>query len=156
MGNVLVVCRLCRGIRISASSRPRKLMHLGQTHVWQMSGPWWFALPTKSAVPTARNIKATNANLSSSFRLSFCCTSCTTVHSLPVHSLILTMKFFAVFTILAAAIVAVCASHAETNAVRFARGLPPLPPHRRATPVASAFFILCLGDVLLNIPLSSG
>nr|AHZ18303.1 hydrophobin 7 [Tricholoma vaccinum] len=48
------------------------------------------------------------------------------------------MKFFAVFTILAAAIVAVCASHAETNAVRFARGLPPLPPHRRATPVAMA------------------
>jgi hypothetical protein len=46
------------------------------------------------------------------------------------------MKFFSVFTILAATIVAACASHVETNAARFARGLPPLPPHRRSTPVA--------------------
>jgi len=48
------------------------------------------------------------------------------------------MKFFTVFAILAAVIVAACASHAETNAVRLARGLPPLPPHRRSTPVAAA------------------
>jgi hypothetical protein len=46
------------------------------------------------------------------------------------------MKFFSVFAILAAAIVATCASHVETNAVRLARGLPPLPPHRRSTAVA--------------------
>jgi hypothetical protein len=50
------------------------------------------------------------------------------------------MKLFSLFAILAASILAVCATHLETNAARFARGLPPLPPHRRSTPVAGPSF----------------
>jgi hypothetical protein len=45
------------------------------------------------------------------------------------------MKFTAVLAVLASA-VAVYARSSETNAERFARGLPPLPPARRGTPVA--------------------
>ncbi|KAF8241131.1 fungal hydrophobin [Tricholoma matsutake] len=49
------------------------------------------------------------------------------------------MKFFSVFAILATAILGVCATpEGETNASRFARGLPPLPPRRRSTHVAAA------------------
>ncbi|KAG6865218.1 hypothetical protein C0991_004341 [Blastosporella zonata] len=48
------------------------------------------------------------------------------------------MKFTTVFTVLAAAAAASASafSGAETNADRMARGLPPLPPNRRATGVA--------------------
>jgi hypothetical protein len=45
------------------------------------------------------------------------------------------MKFTTVLAVLASAI-AVYAQPSETNADRFARGLPPLPPARRGTPVA--------------------
>lgn len=66
------------------------------------------------------------------------------------------MKLFSVFTILAAAIVTVCATHAETNAARFARGLPPLPPQRRSTPVDGLLYhasrIYCTDDFVIQLP----
>ncbi|KAF5384258.1 hypothetical protein D9615_003437 [Tricholomella constricta] len=48
------------------------------------------------------------------------------------------MKFTAVFAVAAAAAASVGAVPAETNANRLARGLTPLPPVRRATPVGAA------------------
>jgi len=56
------------------------------------------------------------------------------------------MKFTTVFAVLAGA----TAVYAETNAERFARGLPPLPPARRATSVAGEFHLVL--QVLLFIP----
>jgi len=46
------------------------------------------------------------------------------------------MKFIAALISIAAAVTAVTARPSETNAGRLARGLPPLPPVRRASPVA--------------------
>jgi hypothetical protein len=46
------------------------------------------------------------------------------------------MKLFSIFAVIAAAVTVVCASNVETNAARFARGLPPLPPRNLYTPVA--------------------
>ncbi|KAG5716913.1 hypothetical protein E4T56_gene8521 [Termitomyces sp. T112] len=48
------------------------------------------------------------------------------------------MKFNNIFATLAVAAVSVSAAPGETNAHRMARGLPPLPPVRRATPVGFA------------------
>ncbi|KAJ3511805.1 hypothetical protein NLJ89_g3886 [Agrocybe chaxingu] len=48
------------------------------------------------------------------------------------------MKFTTVFVALTATAATVCARLSETNAQRFQRGLPPLPPSRRATGVAAA------------------
>ncbi|RDB17186.1 Hydrophobin-1 [Hypsizygus marmoreus] len=48
------------------------------------------------------------------------------------------MKFTTIFAIVAAAAVSVGAVPSETNANRLARGLTPLPPVRRGTPVGSA------------------
>jgi len=48
------------------------------------------------------------------------------------------MKFATVTAVLAAAVASVSAAAHETNAHRMARGLPPLPPMRRGTPVAAA------------------
>lgn len=49
------------------------------------------------------------------------------------------MKFTTVIALLAAGAASVESKPSpETNANRFARGLPPLPPSRRATPVAGA------------------
>lgn len=45
------------------------------------------------------------------------------------------MKFTTIFAVLAAAAATVGAAPAETNGDRLARGLPPLPPARRATHV---------------------
>lgn len=56
------------------------------------------------------------------------------------------MKFFAAFTVLAAAVATVGAAAIESNAQRMARGLPPRAPARRATPVFSKilfFIIVC-------------
>ena len=56
------------------------------------------------------------------------------------------MKFTTVIAVLAgAAAVSALPSTAETNAQRLARGLPPLPPARRGTPVAGELNpLLCL------------
>jgi hypothetical protein len=43
------------------------------------------------------------------------------------------MKFATVFTFLTLSAASVYAAHYETNASRFARGLPPLPPVRRTS-----------------------
>ncbi|KDR76991.1 hypothetical protein GALMADRAFT_246172 [Galerina marginata CBS 339.88] len=48
------------------------------------------------------------------------------------------MKFTTVVAVLAAAVASVESRPSETNADRLARGLPPLPPTRRATPIAGA------------------
>ncbi|KAG6833259.1 hypothetical protein H0H87_009434 [Tephrocybe sp. NHM501043] len=49
------------------------------------------------------------------------------------------MKFTSLFTVLAAAVATASAyPGVETNADRLARGLPPLPPVRRATPIGAA------------------
>jgi len=48
------------------------------------------------------------------------------------------MKFSTVFAVVAAAAASVGAVAAETNADRLSRGLPPLPPVRRATRVGAA------------------
>lgn len=45
------------------------------------------------------------------------------------------MKFATIFAVVAAAAATVGAVPAETNAERFARGLPPNPPVRRSSPV---------------------
>ncbi|KAG6861146.1 hypothetical protein C0995_003414 [Termitomyces sp. Mi166 len=45
------------------------------------------------------------------------------------------MKFTTIFATLATLAISVSALPGETNAQRMARGLPPLPPVRRATPV---------------------
>jgi hypothetical protein len=54
-----------------------------------------------------------------------------------------TMRLNTVF-VLAAAASAISATDLDTNAQRMARGLPPFPPVRRATPVAGMF--LCSGQ----------
>ncbi|KAG5644495.1 hypothetical protein DXG03_008322 [Asterophora parasitica] len=48
------------------------------------------------------------------------------------------MKLTTIFAVVAAAAATVSAMPAETNADRLARGLPPLPPVRRATPIGAA------------------
>ena len=64
------------------------------------------------------------------------------------------MKFTTVLAVLASA-VAVFAQPSETNAERFARGLPPLPPARRGTPVAGKFHptvaLIIYSDGLTNM-----
>lgn len=49
------------------------------------------------------------------------------------------MKFTVAVALFAAAMGAVDARPSETNAHRLARGLPPLPPVRRATPVEGIY-----------------
>ena len=44
------------------------------------------------------------------------------------------MRFFAAIAVVVAVVVAVCALNIETNAARFARGLPPLRPRSLYTP----------------------
>ena len=51
------------------------------------------------------------------------------------------MKTLSLFVVIAAAVTAVWATNVETNAVRFARGLPPLPPRNLYTPVAGLLFL---------------
>jgi len=48
------------------------------------------------------------------------------------------MKFTTLVAVLAVAVASVESRPSETNGERLARGLPPLPPSRRATPVAGA------------------
>ncbi|KAF8241160.1 hypothetical protein L208DRAFT_1383622 [Tricholoma matsutake] len=50
------------------------------------------------------------------------------------------MRLFSIFAVIAATVAVVCAANIErdTNAARFARGLPPLPPRNLFTPSAAA------------------
>jgi hypothetical protein len=48
------------------------------------------------------------------------------------------MKFFFIFAVIAAIVAVVYAIEVETNAARFARGLPPLPPRNLFTPAAGS------------------
>ncbi|KAF8241163.1 hypothetical protein L208DRAFT_1383629 [Tricholoma matsutake] len=50
------------------------------------------------------------------------------------------MRFFSIFAVIAATVAVVCAANIErdTNAARFARGLPPLSPRNLFTPPAAA------------------
>ena len=65
---------------------------------------------------------------------------CTSSRYFPVHSFFFKfqgiMKFTTVFAVLAGAAAVSARPGVETNAQRLARGLPPLPPVRRGTPVA--------------------
>lgn len=54
------------------------------------------------------------------------------------------MNLLKIVFVLGAAAFTIGATYLDTNARRMARGLPPLPPVRRATPVAGMF--LCLPE----------
>ena len=59
------------------------------------------------------------------------------------------MKFTTAIAVLAAAATVSATSITNTNAYRLARGLPPKPPAKRATPVSGAFnFSPCLCELL--------
>jgi len=62
------------------------------------------------------------------------------------------MKFTAVLTILIVAVATAVGAvpSVETNAFRLARGLPPLPPGKRATPVSRSSFLPALELLLLT------
>ena len=61
------------------------------------------------------------------------------------------MRFFSVITVVAAAVVAVCALNIDTNAARFARGLPPLRPRDLYTPTEGWSNLLHLLFTFLNV-----